>query len=43
MSNRKEWPIALSQGPSIFEGDGLSRLAASGISRMEVSSGSFDP
>ena len=44
MSNRKNWPLALSVGPAvIIDDEKLDALAAAGINQVELSSGAWEP
>ena len=43
MTNRKDWPLALSVGPAAMNGETLDALAAAGIRELELSSGAIDP
>ena len=44
MSNRKNWPLALSVGPAvIIDDEKLDALAAAGIKQVELSSGAWEP
>ena len=43
MSERKNWPLALSVGPGAMNADTLSAMCAAGIRQAELSSGAVDP
>lgn len=43
MTNRKDWPLALSVGPGAMNGADFDALAAAGIRELELSSGAVDP
>ncbi|MBO7405352.1 MAG: sugar phosphate isomerase/epimerase [Clostridia bacterium] len=43
MTNRKDWPLALSVGPAAMNGETFDALAEAGIRELELSSGAIDP
>ena len=44
MSIRKNWPLAVSEGPAVIIDDAkLDALAAAGIHQVELSSGAWEP
>ena len=43
MTNRKNWPLALSISPGELTDEALSALAAAGIKQAELSSGNIAP
>lgn len=43
MTNRKDWPLALSVGPAAMNGEAFDALASAGIRELELSSGAIDP
>ena len=43
MTNRKDWPLALSVGPTAMNAASFDALAAAGIHQVELSSGQYAP
>ena len=43
MTNRKDWPLALSVGPGTMNAEAFDALAEAGIRELELSSGAIDP